>query len=569
MVRPQKSLLRLFPLLTLAVFLSPVLIGLGGTWLPAFGFLPSLGSEQLSLNPYLDLLAHPSVPGALRATLFSGLSATLLSLLLTLWITIHIYGTGLWTLLVRSLAPLLAIPHAAFALGFSFLIAPSGWLIRLVSPGLTGFAYPPNWTTAGDPLGVSLTLTMVLKEVPFLLLMTIGALNQLDIKRTVWVGRSLGYQRYLIWLKLIIPQLYPLIRLPVLTVLAYSLSVVDLALIIGPTLPPPLAVLIDQWFNEPDLSMRFIGAAGATLLFLLIIVCIIFFLLAELFIKRIMSVRQHTTFRRSFLGKMQTTAGAGSICFLLISGLSLIILIIWSLTSRWRFPTPFPQSFSLYYWSKSLPLIAEPLLTAALIGVCSTMIAITLVIGCLENELLLSRSRLDSVSRNSIWILYLPLLIPQIGFLFGIQTVFTWLRLEGTWFSLIWVHLVFVLPYTFLTLASTYRSFDQRYSQLGIFLSGSVLTTFFRIKLPMLLKPILFSCAVGFAVSIAQYLPTLYVGAGRFATITTETVSLSSGSDRRVIAVYALCQFMLPFLIYTAAIWFPALVFRNRPLMKN
>ena len=194
---------------------------------------------------------------------------------------------------------------------------------------------------------------------------------------------------------------------------------------------------------------------------------------------------------------------------------------------------------------------------------------VILVIGCLENERYLPRSRIDSLSRRSIWILYLPLLIPQIGFLFGIQLVLVLLHLEGSWFSLVWIHLVFVLPYVFLTLAMTYRRYDQRYVHVAAILSGSSLHAFFRVKLLMLAKPILFSFAVGFAVSIAQYLPTLYVGAGRFATITTETVSLAGGSDRRVIAVYALCQFLLPFLLYSLAIWMPALLFRNRQLMKN
>jgi putative thiamine transport system permease protein len=58
----------------------------------------------------------------------------------------------------------------------------------------------------------------------------------------------------------------------------------------------------------------------------------------------------------------------------------------------------------------------------------------------------------------------------------------------------------------------------------------------------MLLRPILFAIAIGFSVSVAQYLPTLFVGAGRFDTLTTEAGSLASGSDRRVVAVFALCQ---------------------------
>ena len=569
MVGQNRNPLQFFPYLTIAAFLAPIILGLVGTWLPAFGYLPIIGADDFTLQSYRELLAHPSLPGALRSTLISGLSATLISLFLSLWITAHLYGTAFWSFIQRTLAPLLAIPHAAFALGLTFLIAPSGWLIRLFSPGLTGFVFPPDWATTRDPLAISLTITMIFKEVPFLLLMTIGALNQLDIKRTVWVGRSLGFQKFKVWMRLVIPQLYPMLRLPVLAVLAYSLSVVDLALIIGPSLPPPLAVLIDRWFNDPDLSMRLIGAAGATLLFIVITFFIGVFIVVEHVVAMLTRPRLLNGLRHSWWGQMKSTATLAAVTVITTTGLSLFLLSLWSVAKNWRFPDALPRHLSLFYWTKSLPLIVEPFLTAAAVGLSSAVIAIILVLGCLENELHLSRSKIDSISQKSILIIYLPLLIPQIGFLFGIQTIVTNLHIEGSWFSLIWVHLVFVLPYIFLTLATTYRNYDQRYVQVATILSGSSLHSFFRVKVVMLTKPILFSLAVGFAVSIAQYLPTLYVGAGRFATITTETVSLASGSDRRVIAVYALCQFLLPFLVYSLAIWLPALLFRNRQLMKN
>jgi ABC-type uncharacterized transport system YnjBCD permease subunit len=55
------------------------------------------------------------------------------------------------------------------------------------------------------------------------------------------MARSLGYRPTLAWLKVVAPALYPLIRLPVFAVIAYASSVVDVAMILGPTLPPTLA----------------------------------------------------------------------------------------------------------------------------------------------------------------------------------------------------------------------------------------------------------------------------------------------------------------------------------------
>jgi putative thiamine transport system permease protein len=75
-----------------------------------------------------------------------------------------------------------------------------------------------------------------------------------------------------------------------------------------------------------------------------------------------------------------------------------------------------------------------------------------------------------------------------------------------------------------------------------------------RVKWPMLLPPILATLAVGFSVSVAQYLPTMFSGGGRFVTVTTEAVALSAGGNRRVLAVQSLLQIALPLAAFTLAI---------------
>ena len=75
--------LRLVPLLTLLLFLGPIGAGLIGTWLPAFGYLPSLGHDALTLAPWRQLLAYPGLEGSLRLTLVSGFLATVVSFALT------------------------------------------------------------------------------------------------------------------------------------------------------------------------------------------------------------------------------------------------------------------------------------------------------------------------------------------------------------------------------------------------------------------------------------------------------------------------------------------------------
>ncbi len=260
--------------------------GLAGVIGPAFGYLPALGGAALTLAHWQALLAWPGLAGAVRLSLVTGLMATGISLALTLLIVAAWQGTRSFLWVTRALAPLLALPHAAAAFGLAFLIAPSGWIARAVSPGLTGWERPPDLLILNDPWGLALVAGLVLKEVPFLMLMTLAALPQSDSLRSQMVARGLGYGRVIGWLKAVAPRVYAQIRLPVYAVLAYSMSVVDVALILGPTRPPTLAVQILEWMTHPDLQMRFQAAAGACLQLALVLGALALWRLGERLVAR-------------------------------------------------------------------------------------------------------------------------------------------------------------------------------------------------------------------------------------------------------------------------------------------
>jgi putative thiamine transport system permease protein len=79
-----------------------------------------------------------------------------------------------------------------------------------------------------------------------------------------------------------------------------------------------------------------------------------------------------------------------------------------------------------------------------------------------------------------------------------------------------------------------------------------------RVKLPLLLAPL--HGGGDRRGGIGRAIPADAVhGRGRIATLTTEAVTLSSSSDRRVTAVYASLQAVLPFAAYALAFALPAL----------
>lgn len=564
----KKSRLRYFPQIIILVSSVTILSGLAGTLLPSFGYMPVIGSKTFSIQPWIDFLTHPGIFKSIRTTLISGWSASLIALFLSIFIVSLSYENRAWRLFEKFLAPILSIPHAGFAIGFAFLISPSGWILRALSPQITGFVNPPDWTIVKDSYGISLMSCMVFKETPFLLLMIMGALTRIDVKNTLALGKSLGYHRSQVWFKLIVPQFFSDIRLPFYAVLAYSLSVVDLSIILGPTSPPGLSVIVFQWFNDADINMRLMGAAGACGLLLIVILSILIMFLFEKAVTLYLLKKAVDGKRQSILSRFTILSNFSLYLVFSVMVLSVTTLVIWSFTWQWSFPSVFPESWSFLFWQKSLIKVKEPVLQTLWTAFASTITAIVLTIGCLEYELTISKEKFKKNFEKSIWFLYLPLIVPQIAFIFGIQIILTLFFMDGLWMALVLSHLIFVLPYVFLTLSATYRNFDIRYTNIGASLCGSILRSFLYVKLPMLMRPVMFAFAVGFSVSVAQYIPTVFIGAGRFSTITTEAVNMAGGSDRRVVAVYAIYQMALPMIMYMSAIFIPKLVYRNRKEMQ-
>ena len=244
--------------------------------------------------------------------------------------------------------------------------------------------------------------------------------------------------------------------------------------------------------------------------------------------------------------------------------LGLIILAIWSVAGFWSFPDALPDAFTTKNWMRSLPGLGKPFINSLLIGGVATLLAISISLACLEHEV----RNLKTNTPRALLIIYLPLLIPQTGFVFGLQIFFLWIDLDATLLAVILVHLVFVFPYVFLSLSAPWRAWDMRYRSVARGIGASDNKVFWKIRFPMMIRAILVALAVGFAVSIGQYLPTVLIGAGRQPTITTEAVALASGGDRRIIGVYAFLQMLLPFAGFALATMIPAFLFRNRIDMK-
>ena len=558
---PRFSLLRQAPRLTIALLTAPVIAGFAGTIMPAFA--PISGNGPTAFQALAD---WPGLPRATELSLITGLISTGLALAITLLIVASLLGSRTFATVQHLLSPLLAVPHAAAALGLAFLIAPSGWIARILSPWATGWQNPPDLLILNDPDGLALILGLVGKEVPFLLLMALAALPQTDAKRRMMVASSLGYGRVWGFSLTVLPGLYRQLRLPVYAVLTYAMTCVDMAAILGPSLPPTLSVQITHWMMDPDLTHRGTAAAGAVVQLLAVLAALLAWHAAEKGVGAAMLAFADQGWRLwAADGPLRVLAVGlgGTLAGLLFAGLA--GLAVWSIAGLWPFPSAVPQTVSLQTWVKSAPdLISTANATLGLAGL-STAVSLFMTLACLEAE-----HRFDlPQGMRALWLLYLPLLVPQIAFLPGLQILALQAGPVGNSLGVVAVaHSVFVLPYVFLSLSPGYRAWDDRLATVGATLGASPSRVFWQLRLPMLLPAVLTAAAVGASVSLAQYLPTLLISGGRLDTLTTQAVALSSGGNRRITGAYGLMQMLLPAAGFALAIGVPRLIFANRRGMQ-
>lgn len=543
---PGRTLRRLPTWHRLSLWLLIVSAGLPMVW-------AAMAALRQALLPaaWLALLADAQLSAALVLTLWTGLASTVLSWGLTACLLSEGFVRQQLARWLRALPVMLATPHAAFAIGLVFLLSPSGWLVRLLSPWLTGFDFPPPWPTTQDPWGLSLILALCAKEIPFLLWVAASQLQREDTRRR-WqaehaLAQTLGYSPRQAFWRVVWPQLSPRLAWPALAVLAYSLTVVDMALVIGPASPPTLAVLSWQWLQDADpLTGRQGAAAGALLLLLVAGLGGLGRLTGRLHARR----RMHWPGPKPPGDPTRRKGWAAITLLWLLRGLYAAVLLalgIGSVAGLWPFPAVWPSALTTEAWL-TVWQSSSTLGNSLSLGFSSAALGLLWSVAWLE----LAPRSWDTRLRP---LLYASMLMPGVLWVIGLHALSLQLGMDGQWPGVLGAHVLMVLPYVLLALATAYQGFDARHAQLAASLGHGRWYFLWRVKWPLLQRALASAFAVGFAVSMAQYLPTLYVGAGRLNTVTTEAVTLAAGAQRSLTSAYAWLQWCLPVLVFALAAW--------------
>ena len=346
---------------------------LGAAPLALLWALPLLASLAMQVPAAFDdaawrlALSHPQLWPALELSLATGALSTLLALALSLLLIGGLLRSPVWTKLQGLAAVSLALPHLAFAIGFAFLIMPSGLVARL----FVGGDVPPQWVSVQDPWGVALTLALALKEVPFLLTAGFAVLSRGDaalrIRNETRAAASLGHAPGSAFLRVALPPLLRELRWPLVIVFVYGATVVDMALVLGPTQPPTLAVVIWHALNNADPAMNGMGLAMT----LLLTAALALVLTAMALLLRLArpAIHRLLTAGPSTLQTPHTLAKLAGLVTVAILAFTLLILVMLSLAPRWPYPAVLPPAVTLSAWMAVSPAPETSKTSRARVGV--------------------------------------------------------------------------------------------------------------------------------------------------------------------------------------------------------
>ncbi|AGP81705.1 ABC transporter permease [Alteromonas mediterranea MED64] len=545
----------------------PVLAGLVGVIFPALGYFPAIGANSFSLDVFRTLFALDDIWHMVWLSLFTGVGSTLLAMAGAFLLLATFYQSSWLEKVQGLLSPFLVFPHAAAAIALLFVLSPSGIFARLMVlggddvPPVAGSSFFPY-----DEFGFSVLLALSLKELPFIILMALSVMSQPLIKKKllgyVNVGSSLGYSPTASFFKLVAPSIFTQIKLPILAVLVFATSNVEIPLILGSNNPSTLAVAIMHWFNHIDLSMRLLASSAAVLQVAVSGVVLLLFFAVEHFL---MYLGKQSLIKGRRHGADALVRGIGygivSLYVILISTV-IYAVVMYSIAKHWSFPALLPEGVTFLHWGTALEALATPLVNSLLLGMLVSTSAMLLVLFTLESEQLKPAAR-HANSAFSIS-LFLPLLVPGVAFLYGLVWFQQLVLQNAVWFHTYIAHMVYVVPYVFLSMAVAYRKFDNRYAMVAQSLGKTPWQVFYRIKLSLMLNAILVAWALGLAISFSQYLPTLLASGGTIATITTEAVASVSGSSTRLTAVYVIIQGAMPLIGFVIAWYLPGVLMKNR-----
>ncbi len=250
--------LRVPLMLTPAVLILGALFGFG-MFLGAarsFGYSPYRDDNLLTLEHYRSVIENDRFVSSFVLTFQIALISTVLSMIIAVAIALvlrnRFRGQGFATFVFQVPLP---VPHLVAASAMLLLVTQSGIISRLtVAMGVT--QTPADFPVLTfDAWGISIILSYLWKEVPFIGLVVLAILKGIG-PQFEELAMSLGASRWQRFRYVILPLIMPGLLSSSVIVFAFAFSSYEIPLLLGVPDPAVLSVFSFRLFNDPDITLR-------------------------------------------------------------------------------------------------------------------------------------------------------------------------------------------------------------------------------------------------------------------------------------------------------------------------
>ena len=246
--------LMLLPALLVVVVLfgGGMLVGVG----QSFGYFPTIGLRDWTFDNYVNVITDPMFLRSLwltfRIALVSTVGSSVIAVALVMVLRYSFTGSKLTTFIFQIPLP---VPHLVAASGLLLLLTQSGIFAR-VAATLGVIDRPADFPVlVFDRPGVSIVLTFLWKEVPFIGLVVLAILKGIgpqyeELARTLGAG---PWQRFR---HVLLPLITPGVLATSIIVFAFTFANYEIPLLLDVRSPTTLPVLAFRNYGDADLGLR-------------------------------------------------------------------------------------------------------------------------------------------------------------------------------------------------------------------------------------------------------------------------------------------------------------------------
>jgi putative spermidine/putrescine transport system permease protein len=230
--------------------------------------------------------------------------------------------------------------------------------------------------------------------------------------------------------------------------------------------------------------------------------------------------------------------------FLAIFVVPLMFLFVQSFAFGWRWPDLFPPRFDLRGWEVLFrdPHLVPALWTTALVG--GVVVLLNLVLAMPAGKALAHFTFPGKAFLESI--LLMPILIPSLAVAMGIHFTMIKMGLAGTWWGVVFVHLIPTLPYSVRIFRAGFERMGRQWAEQAKSLGATNWMIFRMISIPFLLPSIRGAIILSFVISLSQYLLTMLIGGGSVVTLAMIYYPYIYSGDYAVVASFSMIFALFP-----------------------